>query len=85
MSSGRTRTFLPPRIKRQGWLHLTEHGRLHFGERYRAVKAMDAGNNGDAKRLLILTANSLSAFAEYQAHFDELEIGKTNVPIEIEA
>jgi len=39
---------------------------------------IEKGNIVEARRLLRRAANSLSAFSELQAHFDEMGIGKTN-------
>jgi hypothetical protein len=38
---------------------------------------IENGNLAEARRLLRRSANSLSAFAELQAHFDPMSIGRT--------
>ena len=41
-----------------------------------AKRMMDADNTDEAQRLMIRAANSLSAFADVQAYFDPLGMGK---------
>ncbi|MEI7639121.1 MAG: hypothetical protein WCJ37_17555 [Syntrophus sp. (in: bacteria)] len=41
---------------------------------------IENGNLTEARRLLRRAANSLSAFAELQAHFDPMGIGRTDEP-----
>ena len=40
---------------------------------------MDAGDLREATRLLRRCVNALSAFAEIQAHFDPLDIGRPTI------
>jgi hypothetical protein len=41
-----------------------------------AIQQMEAGDQAEAKRLLVRAANSLSAFSDVQAYFDPLELGE---------
>lgn len=41
-----------------------------------AIKRMEAGDQVDAKRLMVRAANSLSAFSDVQAYFDPFELGE---------